>query len=450
MEETINNIGRQDVYTVPDAEDADEYPAWFDGKKINEVAFCAEFLREHPMICVHENFFSPDGWVSDEDRLKNPIYQAIRPYVTSGVAKKAASLLDAMRIECYAPSLPVYQDRIRLANGTLFLDGTFVTEREVCANRLPVRYVPDAPTPERWLRFLDDLLEPEDIPTLQEYVGYCLIPSTKAQKMLMLTGRGGEGKSRIGLVMRSLLGDSMKTGSISKVETNPFARADLEHQLLMVDDDMKLEALPQTHHIKEIITAECPLDLEKKGRQSYQGTLYVRFLGFGNGTLQSLHDRSVGFFRRQIILTVKEKDENRTDDPFIAEKMCDESEGIFLWALEGLRRLVANNYQFTLSRKALENMRDAVTDSNSIADFLQSEGYVRFQTGHEVSSQRLYAAYRQWCEDNAAVRLSAKNFVAWLKQNAAAYQLSYTNKVRIDNGRYVRGFVGIRLSQAAA
>ena len=34
----------------------------------------------------------------------------------------------------------------------------------------------------------------------------------------------------------------MKDGSIGKVSENPFARADLEHQLLMVDDDMKMEA----------------------------------------------------------------------------------------------------------------------------------------------------------------------------------------------------------------
>ena len=33
----------------------------------------------------------------------------------------------------------------------------------------------------------------------------------------------------------------------------------------------------------------------------------------------------------------------------IAEKMCAEAEGIFLWCLEGLRRLIANNYSFTLS-----------------------------------------------------------------------------------------------------
>lgn len=52
-----------------------------------------------------------------------------------------------------------------------------------------VAYRPDAPAPELWLRFLSELLEPEDIPTLQEYLGYCLLPTTKGQKMLMLNNR---------------------------------------------------------------------------------------------------------------------------------------------------------------------------------------------------------------------------------------------------------------------
>jgi phage/plasmid-associated DNA primase len=39
---------------------------------------------------------------------------------------------------------------------------------------------------------LSQLLEPEDILTLQEFIGYCFIPSTKGQKMLMLTGKGGK------------------------------------------------------------------------------------------------------------------------------------------------------------------------------------------------------------------------------------------------------------------
>lgn len=420
---------------------------WFDGKAINEVIFCEEFLRDYPMITVNGTFFTVNGIVNDENRLKKEIYDRIKPYVTSNIAKRVTNLLDVMRMECCAADLLLYQDRIHVANGTYHLDGTFSTEKDYCRNRLPVAYHPEAPQPVTWLHFLSQLLEPEDILTLQEFIGYCFIPSTKGQKMLMLTGKGGEGKSRIGVVLRALLGTNMKTGSVAKVETSNFARADLEHELLMLDDDMKLEALPQTNNIKAIITAELPMDLERKRQQSYQGDLYVRFIGLGNGVLQALHDRSVGFFRRQIILTTKEKDPNRKDDPYIAEKMTAEAEGIFLWALEGLHRLIANDFRFTLSQSALDNLNDAVSDGNNIIGFLASEGYIRFRADYEASSKNLYAVYKQWCDDNALNSLSQKSFGSFLKQNESRYNLEYTNKVNIGGGRFARGFVGIELLQ---
>ena len=421
--------------------------AWFDGKTINEALFCEEFLRDYPMISVGGTFFTVNGLVNDEIRLEKEIYTRIKPYVTTNLSKRVKSLLDVMRIECCTDDLLLYQDRIHVANGTYHLDGTFSTEKDYCRNRLPVAYNPEAPQPVTWLHFLSQLLEPEDILTLQEFIGYCFIPSTKGQKMLMLTGKGGEGKSRIGVVLRALLGTNMKTGSVAKVETSNFARADLEHELLMLDDDMKLEALPQTNNIKAIITAELPMDLERKRQQSYQGDLYVRFIGLGNGVLQALHDRSVGFFRRQIILTTKEKDPNRKDDPYIAEKMAAEAEGIFLWALEGLHRLIANDFHFTLSQSALDNLNDAVSDGNNIIDFLASEGYIRFRADYEASSKNLYAVYKQWCDDNALNSLSQKSFCSFLKQNESRYNLEYTNKVNIGGGRFARGFVGIELLQ---
>ena len=129
----------------------------------------------------------------------------------------------------------------------------------------------------------------------------CIRDSNKAQKLLIILGKGGEGKSRIGLVMRKILGTNMNVSNIQKVEHNRFARADLEYRLLMVDDDMKLEALKDTNYIKTIVTLEDKMDLERKSKQSVQGNLYVRFLCFGNGSLSALHDRSYGFYRRQII-----------------------------------------------------------------------------------------------------------------------------------------------------
>mgnify|MGYP006867292431 CR=1 FL=1 len=109
-----------------------------------------------------------------------------------------------------------------------------------------------------------------------------------------------------------------------KVETNRFARADLEYKLLLVDDDMKTEALPQTNNIKTLVTLEDKIDIERKGQQSVQGTLYVRFACFGNGSLHALYDKSNGFYRRQLLLTTKEKPVGRVDDPFLIDKMRNE------------------------------------------------------------------------------------------------------------------------------
>ena len=127
---------------------------------------------------------------------------------------------------------------------------------------------------------------------------------------------------------------------------NRFARADLEHILLCVDDDMRMEALRQTNYVKSIVTAQGKMDLERKGVQSYQGWMYARLLAFSNGDLQSLYDRSNGFYRRQLILTTKEKPANRVDDLDIAEKMKREVEGIFSLAFEacsGLRRTASDS-----------------------------------------------------------------------------------------------------------
>lgn len=324
------------------------------------------------MKCVRGRLFTVDGAVEDEGEVSRMILEEVSGCLSSGISKAVTNLLAALKLTAYSPPLPIETDRIHVANGTYFLNGSFTEDKAWCNNRLKVRYEPNAPKPERWLGFLSELLEPEDIPTLQEYLGYCLIPSTKGQKMLLLIGKGGEGKSRIGLVMRSLLGDSMNMTSIQKVENNRFSRADLENKLLMVDDDMDMAALPKTNYIKSV------------------------------------------------------------DDPFLAEKLPDEAEGIFLWCLEGLNRLLANNYQFSLSGKARENVETVKRSSNNVIEFLRSEGYIRFRADAEASSRALYEAYKLWCEDNVRKPLSANRLSSELAQNEALYKVEATNNISMQ------------------
>ena len=417
---------------------------FMEGKRLNEIK-CARFIKDVLGLAYEDKtFFSTRGRYRSEDELRLQIFTLLQDYTCTGVARKVENVLNVLRFVAAETKMDDTTTMLNVANGTFDIrHNHFMEQKYPCRYRLPVKFLREVEAPKRWLSFLNDLLEYDDIMTLQEYMGYCLIPSTKAQKMLIITGRGGEGKSRIGVVMRALLGETMNTGSLAKIESSPFARADLQHLLCMVDDDLKLEALPSTNHIKSIITAETPMDLEKKGMQSYQGRLYVRFMAFGNGTLQSLYDRSHGFFRRQIILSAKPRPTDRVDDPYLSEKLLEEIDGIFAWCLFGLVRLMENDFRFTVSAQAEENMEESKAEGNNIVEFMKSSGFFLYSTAGTITSRKFYDLYTQWCDDNAAKPLSSNSFCTYLRQEADFYGLRYTKHIDIGEGRQARGFTGI-------
>lgn len=421
-----------------------ETPSWADGKTINESVFCEAFLQKHKILFSGSSFFTPEGRVIDEAPLRRMIFDDLKIFAVSNVPQKISNIVELLKLEALDETFVPVTDRVYLADGTLYFNGCFVDiKSEVVRTRLPVRYNPYAPRPERWLSFLDELLYPEDIPTLQEFIGYCLIPSNKGQRMMIIKGNGGEGKSQIGAVMNTLFGSNMKDGSIGKISENRFARADLEHLLLCIDDDLRMEGLKQTNYVKSIVTAQGKMDLEKKNKQSYQGYMYARLLAFSNGDLQAMFDKSDGFYRRQLVLTTRDKPESRVDDPFIADKMSKEIEGIFLWAFEGLQRLVANNFQFTESERAIGN-REAVKRNNvNAVEFMESEGYFVFAEEKSITSKELYEIYKLWCEDNALSPMSTRSLSDFLVANENKYNIKNSNNIYNKEHRRVRGFIGM-------
>ena len=152
------------------------FPDWLtEDYKLMEPVFCQSILRQHPMRCIRGRFYTVDGLVADESGLKKEIYDKLSPWLETKTARKVDDLLNALRMAAYSEPMELDCDRIHVANGTLFVEGRFTPEKTYCNNRLTVNYYPDAPPPEKWLRFLSELLHPEDIPTLQEYLGYCLL-----------------------------------------------------------------------------------------------------------------------------------------------------------------------------------------------------------------------------------------------------------------------------------
>ena len=94
---------------------------WYDGRHINEVLFCQQFLEKHPMKCVRGRLFTVDGLIEDEGQIGNLILEEISGCLTSGLSKVVTNLLASIKLQAYSPPLPIETDRIHVANGTYFI-----------------------------------------------------------------------------------------------------------------------------------------------------------------------------------------------------------------------------------------------------------------------------------------------------------------------------------------
>jgi len=337
-------------------------PGWYDGKYINEVEFCKEFLSEKPLKCVGGRFYSVDGAISD-NKIAGEIYDKLSGFVTSNIAKKSENIMKALKYQCRYDGFTAKEDEIHLLNGVLKTDGTFIEGKQFCTNRLNIEYQPCNDRPEVFLKFLSEMFDTDDILTLQEFLGYCLIPSTKGQAALFIIGNGGEGKSCIGYVLHEFFRDALIEGSFQRIETDKFFPYNLQDKLIMLDDDMQMNALISTGLIKNLITSKVPITVEAKGQQAKQAKIYARFICLGNGSPKALYDKSDGFARRLLILTTKPVPSDRIPDPNITEKFIEEKEKIFCWIFDGLQRLIANDFHFTISEKTKKNILDVMREN---------------------------------------------------------------------------------------
>ena len=111
--------------------------------------------------------------------------------------------------------------------------------------------------------------------------------------------------------------------------------------------------------------------------------------------------------------------------------------------LEGLRRLIANHYHFTISQRAKDNITSAVRDANNILDFLDSEGYVAFKADYEASTKicmrpisgGVGTTPKTHCHQRASQTSSARMLNATI--------LEPVNNLHIGGGKRCRGYMGI-------
>ena len=245
---------------------------------------------------------------------------------------------------------------------------------------------------------------------IQEMLGYFLIPVNLAQKCFVIVGAGGAGKSKLLMVLNELLLGKENVSNVSWQALNErFKTAELFGKLANIFADLPTKNIDDNGIFKAIV-GEDYLTVEKKNRDPFSFQSNARLLFSCNSIPKNYGDRSDGFYRRLIIIRFNHAVPQEKKDPNLLDKFRVEADGIFLFALEGLRRLMANHYVFSetdINREELQQYRE---ESDSVLSFVKED--CELGDGYEVGSTQLYNAYKAYCEECGLKPFSQKQFVS--------------------------------------
>lgn len=154
--------------------------------------------------------------------------------------------------------------------------------------------------------FTDFIPKEDDREMLKQYIGYCLTRDTRQQKMLVLKGMEGVGKSVILRRMTEIVGENnMKNNSLEKLK-DKFTTVELAGMLVNTCGDISSKGLDDISLIKQLI-GEDRIKAEIKHGQHVYFTPYVKHLFSANQIPVSLDEKSGSFYRRLLVLKLNRK-----------------------------------------------------------------------------------------------------------------------------------------------
>ena len=415
--------------------------------QLNYKKFVDVFAQVNNCVYCNGVFYNPDGAIPNQ-AIRRDIANSLGDAGWMGkIDTPTNSIFTTLKDMYTVDELSVNERVIPLANGDLHIGkGEWVFrlgEKKHSPYRFNVNYVPTEKTTPLFNKWLNDVFAPEDIPTVQEIMGYCLVPTTAAGEAFFIVGDGEAGKSGLGTILMGILGKASVSVETQQLVTKQFQVADIEHKLLAYDDDLGSAALTETGLLKKLITADTPIRAEKKYCDPHQFNSYCRILASANFMLSSLYDDSNGFFRRLHPILVKPKPPGRkVINRFYELILEQEKEQIFKWALIGLRRVIENGWKISWSERSRNYMKATKSSAVHFEDFYNEVFEV--EENADTTIAEIKKVYLKWCVENGIKDASERRLANWFVDNAE--KLMIQRSVHIcRNGKRVRGYQHLKI-----
>ncbi|EOU1594451.1 DNA primase [Clostridium perfringens] len=296
--------------------------------------------------------------------------------------------------------------------------------------QLNVEYNPQVDCPQ-FKKFLNEVLDCKLIPLVQEIVGYLLTTNTASQKAFVFWGPARTGKSTLLWVVEYLLLGKKNVSNIPWQEIgDKFKTAELLGKLANVFSDLPSKSIDDTGIFK-VVTGEDYLMAEKKNKNPFKFKPFARLVFSCNELPRNYVDRTEGFYRRLIIVPFSRQIEKSKIDKALKYKFQREKEGILNWALEGLKRLYENNFEFSENELTDGVKKEYKRENNNVISFV--EECCEIDGLFSCSRIEIYEAYKEFCVEAGLKALSQIKFNKELEGNFNITR-SRSGKLRLWNG----------------
>jgi P4 family phage/plasmid primase-like protien len=324
---------------------------------------------------------------------------------------KSARVADAMgllRAKTFMPADKIVCDPlwVNVLNGMLHCESLELRSHGPEFNsraQMPVRYDPAA-TCELWLKTLNEIFsdDPSKITTLQQFFGYCCFPKILFPCALFAIGRGANGKSTVMRVLECMLGNQNVSHLSLQRLADRWGPAELQDKLLNSCGETSERELDVTT-FKNAVAGDM-LQAERKYKGDVSFKPIAKFI-FAMNSFPSVKDRSDGFFRRLIIVPFEQVFSDESADTRLPDRLIEELNGIFAWAIEGLRVVLQNKKidQPESIVNAKRRFRMSVDQSLAFGDEVCD-----ISDQAECFPATLYKRYVTWCGDSGISRPMAK------------------------------------------
>ncbi len=251
----------------------------------------------------------------------------------------------------------------------------------------------------KFQKFLNEVIDKENLPIIQRFMGYTLYADMPYHKMLWLHGTGRNGKTTLTKILISILGKENVT-SISIDELNPqfrFTSARLFGKLINISSEPSSRKELETELVKKLVGGD-QVSGEKKNKQNtIEFESFSKILVLGNRFPQ-VRDVTPSFWERLLVVPFPNIFTKNANPDLAHEITTDENErsGILNFMVNGLKLLIEEK-GFGESKSTNDIKREFEKLSDTIIAFFNEQCVKNAQS--VAPKETIYNAYKTYCED---------------------------------------------------